>query len=46
MDKYTDKVFIGVGSNGNRVYKVINTVNKKVNSFILDLCYEEDFNSY
>jgi hypothetical protein len=30
MHNYTDKVLLGVGSNGNRVYKVISTENKRV----------------
>jgi hypothetical protein len=30
MNNYTDKVSIGVGSNGNRVYKVTGVSDKKV----------------
>jgi hypothetical protein len=30
MNNYTDKIFIGIGSNGNRIYKVTNKNDQKV----------------
>ena len=45
--KYINKELIGTGSNGNRVYRVLNTKDKKVNNRHnsynhLDLRDEED----
>ncbi len=31
-NKYINKELIGTGSNGNRVYRVLNTKDKKVNN--------------
>jgi hypothetical protein len=41
---FSSKELVGLGSNGNRVYKVINKRDNKVKLLllILDLCYEKN----
>ena len=47
FNKFTNKELVGNGSNGNRVYKVLNKIDNKVTNFfitILDIRDEEDTN--
>jgi hypothetical protein len=39
---YVNKVLINNGSNGNRIYKVTNTLDNAVLSSNLVICYEKD----